>query len=191
MTNLSKSMKFQFKNNQGFTIIETLVAVAILMISIVGPLTIAQKGLMSAIYAHDQVTASYLAQDAMEYVKNVRDSNLLNRPTLWLDKLSDCVDVTCSVNTLTGDPNASVGQTSLAGINTCSGTTCRLYLASGNAGYTPSSSGGVASKFSRYFSIKPVINSPKEAKIVVTVSWKAGTIDNAITYESHIFDIIK
>src|SRR3989344_8702148 len=77
---------------KGFTIIETLVAVAILMISIAGPLTIAHKGLLAAVYAHDNVTASYLAQDAMEYIKNVKDYNILRStetspPGFWLSGL--------------------------------------------------------------------------------------------------------
>ncbi len=66
------------KNQKGFTIIETLVAITILMISIAGPLTIAQKSLMAAIYAKDQVTASYLAQDLMEDIKNNRDNYILS-----------------------------------------------------------------------------------------------------------------
>lgn len=66
------------KNQKGFTIIETLVAITILMISIAGPLTIAQKSLMAAIYAKDQVIASYLAQDLMEDIKNNRDNYILS-----------------------------------------------------------------------------------------------------------------
>jgi hypothetical protein len=50
----------------GFTIVETLVAVAILMIAIAGPLTIVNKSLRAAMEAQDQVTAAYLAQDVIE-----------------------------------------------------------------------------------------------------------------------------
>jgi Tfp pilus assembly protein PilV len=55
------------KNNSGFTIVETLVAITILMIAIAGPLTIAQKGLTASTYARDQMIASFLAQDGLEY----------------------------------------------------------------------------------------------------------------------------
>src|ERR1035437_7381734 len=75
-------------NSSGFTLVETLVAIAILMIAIAGPLTVAEKGLSASIYARDQLMASYLAQDAMESIKNIVDSNELDKAnggtTDWL-----------------------------------------------------------------------------------------------------------
>ena len=68
------SQKFKIKN-RGFTLIETLVAIAVLSLAITGPMVIAQKGIGSAIYARDEVTAFYLAQEAIEYIRNVRDTN--------------------------------------------------------------------------------------------------------------------
>ena len=68
---------------------ETIVAIAILLISIAGPLTVAEKALTEAVSSQDQMTASYLAQDLMEYVKNVRDDNLLNNSANgWLTGLT-------------------------------------------------------------------------------------------------------
>ncbi len=66
------------KNKKGFTIIETLVAITILMIAVAGPLTIAQKGLTASVYARDQVTASFLAQELMEYNKSQKRLNWSN-----------------------------------------------------------------------------------------------------------------
>ncbi len=87
----------------GFTLLEALVAVSILMVAVVAPITIAQKGLSSAVYTKNQMIASYLAQDAIEYIKNVRDGNiLLNKitPTVWLDGFDDCLDSNlCAVDT--------------------------------------------------------------------------------------------
>lgn len=78
------------KSNKGFTLVETLVAITILMISIAGPLTVAQKSLMAAIYAKDQVTASFLAQDLVEQIKNDRDREGF---TPWFNTFTaeDCV----------------------------------------------------------------------------------------------------
>lgn len=61
----------------GFTLIETLVAISILLIALTGPLTIAAKGLNTAYYARDQITAFYLAQEGIEYLRNIRDGEAL------------------------------------------------------------------------------------------------------------------
>lgn len=65
------------KNKKGFTLVETLVAIAVLLIVIVGPMGIAQKGIQNAYYANEQVTAVFLAQEAIEAVRMYRDNQAL------------------------------------------------------------------------------------------------------------------
>src|SRR3990167_9485995 len=87
-----KSQKSKVK--RGFSLIETLVAVLLLATAITGPLTIASKSFLVATVAKDQVTAFYLAQDAVEYVRFARDSNKLSGSD-WLSgsvvDLDNCV----------------------------------------------------------------------------------------------------
>jgi len=75
--------------NKGFTLIETLVAISILVTAIVAPLTIAANSLFQSRYSRDQVVATYLAQEAVEMIRYVRDrnlmSNLANSNVSWLD----------------------------------------------------------------------------------------------------------
>jgi type II secretory pathway pseudopilin PulG len=60
-------MKIRKKQkNKAFTLIEALIAIAILMISIAAPLSLAAKGIEAANLAKQQITAYYLAQDAYE-----------------------------------------------------------------------------------------------------------------------------
>ena len=172
-------MKINISLQQGFTMIETLIAVAILMISIAGPLTIAQKGLTAATYARDQVTASFLAQDVMEYVKNVRDYNVKranpNSLTDWLIKMDDCTFASpCAVDTVTDTfrINPSTFVLSRDGLG---------YFISGTR----------PSQFSRKFYIVPFTSRtrPHEVKGVVEVSWKNGTVENVVTLENQLFNI--
>src|ERR1035437_8099636 len=82
------TIKLQKGNTRGFTLVESLVAISILMIAVASPLTLAQKGISTAILSRDQMTASFLVQDGIEAVKNIRDhtavSSVPNSGTSWL-----------------------------------------------------------------------------------------------------------
>lgn len=63
-----------YNKNRAFTLIETLVAITILMIAIAGPLTVASKGFTSALDAKNQSVAINLAQEGLEYISFVKDN---------------------------------------------------------------------------------------------------------------------
>ncbi len=92
------------KTKTGFTLVETLVAITILLLAIGGPMFAVSQSLKSSYYARDQITAFYLAQDAIEYIRNLRDENALTGGT-WSDftsmsggPISDCIGLTCRVD---------------------------------------------------------------------------------------------
>lgn len=58
---------------KGYSLVETLVAVSILLLSIVGPMTIAAKGIQTGIFVGDQTTAIFLAQEEIESVVAIRN----------------------------------------------------------------------------------------------------------------------
>ncbi|HEY0220976.1 MAG TPA: prepilin-type N-terminal cleavage/methylation domain-containing protein, partial [Candidatus Paceibacterota bacterium] len=80
------------KNKKGFTLVESLVAISILSLSILSTFTVVSSSLKSSSLAKEQVIAFYLAQEAMEYIKNVRDNNALaslnGGANTWLTGLS-------------------------------------------------------------------------------------------------------
>lgn len=82
---------------KGFTLLETLIAVTILSVSLAGPITIASQGLSSAFFAKEQITAFYLAQEAVEYVRSIRDENFLSGNN-WLEGISDCIGTVCTID---------------------------------------------------------------------------------------------
>lgn len=63
---------------RGFTLIETLVAISVLTIAVVAPMTLTSQALSAAMYARDQITAFHLAQEAIEGVRSIRDANILS-----------------------------------------------------------------------------------------------------------------
>jgi len=89
---MKNSQKYFHRNNRqgqsGFSLFETLVAIFILMLAIAGAMSLTQKSLSASYYARDQVIASFLAQDAIEYIRNIRDKayNITqgqHTPELW------------------------------------------------------------------------------------------------------------
>lgn len=56
---------------------ETLVAISIFTMSILGLLSILASGISDTNYAKEKMVASYLAQEGIEYVRNMRDTAVL------------------------------------------------------------------------------------------------------------------
>ena len=165
---------------RGFTIIETLVAIAILMIAVAGPLSIASKGLGSALYAKDQMTASYLAQETMEILKN-RRYNAADFET-WVTSVQNCVAAS------SGRCNVDSTDSISSFITPSCNPLCALYTDS-NGLYTSHS--GSPTIYTRGFYVEKAVppsglvgqrcdTTDKECRIVVIVAWKTGAVSNRI-----------
>ena len=61
----------------GFTLVETMVAISLLTIAIVAPMALTVQSLATAYYARDETIAGNLAQEGIEAVRSVRDTNIL------------------------------------------------------------------------------------------------------------------
>ncbi|MBA3284791.1 MAG: type II secretion system protein [Nitrosopumilus sp.] len=93
---------------KGFTLIESLVAVTMLSLVIASVMGLAQTSIAGNTYAQAQVTANYLAGEALEYIRNQRDNQFLQypndiqtTPSLWLDGIDgSCFNTGCDVDTV-------------------------------------------------------------------------------------------
>jgi len=162
---------------RGFTLVETLVAVAILTVAMVGPYTVASHAITAAFTARDELVASGLAQEGVEYVRNVRDSNYLynaanpGTPVSWLNGLSTCTPGPCVVDAAIS-PSAIIAP---------------LYLSS--VGLYNQRSIGTISPFTRSVSITSVpvgAPTPTEVLVTVTVSWSTARVPHSVTVKEHI-----
>jgi prepilin-type N-terminal cleavage/methylation domain-containing protein len=183
-------------HTRGFTLIETLLAVLILATAIVGPMTIAAKGLQLSLISKDQVIAAFLAQDAVEYVHFLRDTNKLAHSTSWLSGL----DGTSNGHTT----NQAGGQSTCVGANACIVDSLRdqvtncgaspaacisqpLYFDATTGVYTYTATGNTQTIFSRTVQITMV--GTTEADVVVTVQWKdTGGVVRSVVLNDNLLD---
>ena len=81
-----------FKSGAGFTLVEVLVALFILITGVVAGLSTINSGLASTQVAKSKLIAANLNQEGIEIVRNIRDSNWLEQRIspglLWDDGLS-------------------------------------------------------------------------------------------------------
>src|SRR3989338_7743588 len=65
------------KQNSGFTLVEMLVAVSIFTVSLLGIMSVIASGISDTGYAKKKIIATYLAQEGIEYIRNMRDTYVL------------------------------------------------------------------------------------------------------------------
>ena len=100
--------KFSPKYKKGFTLLEALVAIAIVLVAISTSFSIVPQGQIAVQHIRNQMIAWYLSQEALEIVHNKRDKGMFFEND-WLadSELAQCVSSTpdsltvrCTANSL-------------------------------------------------------------------------------------------
>ncbi len=89
----------------GYSLVEVLVAISILLIVVTGPLTILTTTARSTNFASEQVAAFFLAQEGLELIQKIRDDLFLEhfngtRADPWndfKDAITACISGPCRV----------------------------------------------------------------------------------------------
>ena len=164
------------KKNKGFTLLETLVAIGLFSALIIAPLSIASNGLSAANAGKDRITAVALAQDAIEYIRNVRDANRLNGASNWLMGLTGSQE--CRYN-VTGNGHKGCRVDSLASlterIKPNTGIPLLYDSSTGLYGYTT----GQDSLFTRFAIVDEIVTN-REARVTVVVSWRSKFVTKTV-----------
>ena len=179
---------YQLKTNFGYSLVEVLVAISVLLISIVGPLTIASKGLQNSTFAKQQNIAFFLAQEGLESIIKIREEGGVKAyaltgeaggPTAW-DDMAALDSFDCTADTPCG---VDVDDFS---VFSCDDRTCDIYLHdSGRARYRHSSSGGTATPYRREIVLD--VNDSR-AYVESTVTW-GETEDKKVVLATYIYNI--
>lgn len=76
---------------KGFTLIEIIVATFLLTVGTIGGFSLIQKTISFTSISSSQLTAFYLAQEGIEIIRNIRDTNYLEG-SAWDDGISSGAD---------------------------------------------------------------------------------------------------
>ncbi len=182
-------------DNRAFTLVETLVAVSIFSIAILALLVVLTQSISNTNYAKSKIIATYLAQEGIEYIRNMRDSFVLFDPVStqdgWNAFFAKLTGASCHVANGCyfddADLDYSDGSQAITEIDfTACGASCPMMLydsVSGKYGYESS---GVNSGFTRKIAVSQI--SANEIKVLSTVFWTQGSGTYSMVLSESVFN---
>lgn len=175
----------------GFSLVETLVAVSIVVFSVLGPVTLTVFSLKSSSFSKNNLIAGNLAQEGIELVRAKSKSNMLACapscvPNDWLNDFNSCFLAN----------GCSIDASDLETGNCASANQCFLRFEIGNPGYADdgiynhgggSQTQNPTSIFRRVVKLTE-INSGIEVKVNVEVSWTERFGTQKVIVEENMFN---
>lgn len=172
------------KNHQAFTLLEIILAITILTLAVGGSFALISQTVGSISIIRSKLIASYLAQEGIEIVKNIRDSNWL-KEIAWDEGLpdssgcqGDCCGGVCEADYTSQSLTRSYGS----------------YLYIGNNGFYSYGSGS-QTKFKRKITIsnKEDLDDPPDGeidrlKVGVEVEWTERGRTYQVRAQEYLYD---
>lgn len=169
-------MRLFFWENKGFTILEVIIAGFVLVIGVVGVAGLVVRSTSTTVSIENQITAWYLAQEGIEIVRNIRDTNFLMSGVgvVW-----DAQGLDSCTNGCGADYNDSLVSPALATIKLWRDDTLGWqYDGFGNE-----------TIFQRKFTItKP--NDDKQMEVRVEVSWTEKGNTQTVELVTELYDLL-
>lgn len=191
MKNLSLNNKKVIQSQAGYSLVEVLVAITVLLIALVGPLTIAHTGLKRSNFAKEQTQAVFLAQEGIEAMVKLREDDALNASTYKnLNQVWSNYPAIASLCPRNGSNYCGVrigenGNVAVASVYRCSGTNCAMrYTEGARVPYKQGLGSGVDSGYTRQ--LKVTVNNAY-VHIISEVSWSPKPSDK-VTLQTYIYN---
>jgi len=160
------------KKKKGLTLIELMIAFFIVSFGLVGTFSVIQKIITASSMTSSRLIASYLAQEGMEIVRNVRDNNWLEGAGIdWDLGLKNCFS---APNYCEADYN---DQALISGTD--------RYLKINSSGFYNYDS-GTDTIFKR--KIKIVHLEAEVLRVVTEVSWEEHGSEKSVVVEEILYD---
>ncbi|MHB1118014.1 MAG: type IV pilus modification PilV family protein [Minisyncoccota bacterium] len=162
-------MTTRISQQSGFTLLETMVAIAILLVAVIGSISLIGDSLHKLYYAKDGIIATNLAQEGIEVVRQTRDSNFLSGAA-WDSGFTMPAYI---VDVGGGQP-----------LIPCSGCDQIVYLDAATGFYRQGAGFTADTQFSRIITVR---GTGDERQIVSTVTWKTGGDTGTIAITENLF----
>jgi prepilin-type N-terminal cleavage/methylation domain-containing protein len=181
----------RFKNKQaGFTILESIVAILVLSLAISGVFASVQQSLSQTTIAKEEVQAFYLAQEAVEIIRNQRDANRLSTivngtPTNWLNGIAAVNSDPCYFGkTCEADATGPGGVY----LYSCSGgwDSCDFLRQNSSNFLYGYDNSWLLTNIKREIKLEQV--NTHEISIVVRITWSKGLINKEFKIKTELFN---
>lgn len=178
---------------EGFTLIETMIAITVMLIAVVAPMSLAQDGITAARLAQDQIVAFYLAQEGVEVVRNMRDYNKLNSviaPNQLDGPMADCIvdplnpiELGCYIDATEPEGDYFKTEPCLTACPVIRSNTERYTYNTTDPSFVPT-------KYTREIRLWYVggPTDTKDAKVEVTVTWPFQQSTRSYTLRENLLD---
>lgn len=185
----------------GFSLVETFVAITILLIVIVGPMTIITSTSNGTSFANEQVIAFFLAQEGAELAQKARDDYVLDYFdggsgdwSAFADTSGDfaaCFDDGCGLQNINGNANGLVHDGSNPVVDCDTESDCDLYFNTSDvrSRYTHDPVGAENTSFRRIITFDD--SESDQIRVISEVSWfPPGTRNpHVVSVETVLFNI--
>lgn len=185
------------KLKKGFTLVETLVALSIFIISVVGIMTVLATGLTNITNAKNKMIATFLAQEGIEYIRNIRDTYVLYDPegqgTSWSDFLKKYQPICespkgCYFNIISNLDFWEDYWITKINFYNCGSGVCPLLFYDPTNGKYNNNGNGIKTSFVRKITLSLIEND--EIKVTSTVTWGSGN-SKSVSFTQNLFNWIE
>ncbi len=195
--------------NQGFTLLETVVALTVILAAVVGPVALITRGLFSFSFSKNKVIAANLAQEGLETIRLIRENNIacdsLNGPVAWewnrdpdgvlMRRLKVGVDIQSHTTISCGSATIVTPRLSISCSDPLLFETDPLVENTGTYGYKS----GTPTIFSRCVEITsppdepdrgdtPVIPPADQMDVVATVTWNEHGNERMLKLQERLYN---
>lgn len=176
------------KEHSGFSLIEVMVSISLLLIALVGPMTFFARSSQSTEIANDRAIATFLAQEGAELIQKLRDDRSLQdffdvNNDGWNDFLADVADCVASP--------CGVSITDAGGVTVidCESNSCVLRYDADATRARFNHTSGDATQFTRLVQLNPV--GTREVEILSRVEWDTTVLRDrpSVEIQTSVFNV--